>query len=82
MPIKADYTWTEKKDTVKVVIPLKGVSASKVDVFGRSLHTYCMTSSFLIRFLLMRSVCVDIEGQLLAIHSGHRSIQGGRFRET
>lgn len=34
MPIKADYTWTEKKDTVKVVIPLKGVSANKVDVLG------------------------------------------------
>jgi hypothetical protein len=34
MPLKGEYTWSEKKDQVKLVIPLKGVSASKVDIFG------------------------------------------------
>jgi hypothetical protein len=34
MPIKAEYSWTEKKDTLKVIIPLKGVSVNKVDVLG------------------------------------------------
>lgn len=34
MPITASYTWSEKKDTVKVLIPLKGVSAAKADVSG------------------------------------------------
>ncbi len=35
MPLKGDFSWSEKKDQVKVLIPLKGVSASKVDIFGK-----------------------------------------------
>jgi hypothetical protein len=34
MPLIGEYTWTEKKDLLKVHIPLKGVSISKVDIFG------------------------------------------------
>jgi dyslexia susceptibility 1 candidate gene 1 protein len=33
MPITGKYTWSEKKDTIKVIIPLKGVSISSVDIF-------------------------------------------------
>lgn len=33
MPITGIYTWSEKKDTIKVIIPLKGVSISSVDIF-------------------------------------------------
>ena len=32
MPIIALYTWSEKRDTIKVLVPLKGVSAAKADV--------------------------------------------------
>ncbi len=35
MPLKGEYSWTEKRDQIKVIIPLKGVSASKVDIFGK-----------------------------------------------
>ena len=33
MPISGEYTWSETNDTIEVVIPLKGVSPKKVDVF-------------------------------------------------
>jgi hypothetical protein len=42
MPIKGNYTWTEKKDSLKIAIPLKGVSPNKVDIFGKfCFHTPC-----------------------------------------
>ena len=33
MPIKGEYTWTEKSDCLVVRVPLKGVSPKKVDIF-------------------------------------------------
>ena len=36
--IKADFSWLEKKDTLKVSVPLKGVSASKADILGMFEH--------------------------------------------
>ena len=33
MPLSEEYTWSETNDTIEVVIPLKGVSSKKVDVF-------------------------------------------------
>eukprot|EP01038_Epipyxis_sp_PR26KG_P012244 gene12244-16410_t len=33
MPIIGDYTWNQKKDQVKLLVPLKGVSIAKVDIF-------------------------------------------------
>jgi len=33
MPLEGTYVWTEKKDLLKINIPLKGVSLSKVDIF-------------------------------------------------
>ncbi|KAL7476093.1 hypothetical protein ACHAW6_001974 [Cyclotella cf. meneghiniana] len=33
MPITGEYTWEETDDHIKVLIPLKGVSPTKVDVF-------------------------------------------------
>ena len=35
MPISAQYTWKDKKDTIKVLIPTKGVSPSKIDIYGK-----------------------------------------------
>jgi hypothetical protein len=35
MPISAQYTWNEKKELIKVCIPLKGISPAKVDIIGR-----------------------------------------------
>lgn len=34
MPITPDYAWAESDATVRVEVPLKGQSKSKVDVFG------------------------------------------------
>ena len=33
MPLQGSYTWTEKRDSLKVILPLKGVNPSKVDIF-------------------------------------------------
>jgi hypothetical protein len=41
MPLKGEYTWTEKKDQLKISIPLKGVAPSKVDIFGNFLCFFC-----------------------------------------
>lgn len=37
MPLRAEYSWTEKLDQLILVVPLKGVSAKKVDIFGETL---------------------------------------------
>ena len=36
MPLVGIYTWTEKKDLIKVTVPLKGASPNKVDIFVTS----------------------------------------------
>ena len=39
MVLKGEDQWTEKRDQVKVSIPLKGVAPSKVDIFGKNTTT-------------------------------------------
>jgi hypothetical protein len=34
MPLIAEYSWKEKESHIKVSIPTKGVSSSKIDIFG------------------------------------------------
>lgn len=36
MPIQAEYTWSERLDQIRFQIPLKGISAKKVDVEGKT----------------------------------------------
>ena len=50
MPLKGVYTWQDKKDSIKVSIPLKGASPSTVDIFGIFIllsYKTTMKSSFL-----------------------------------
>jgi dyslexia susceptibility 1 candidate gene 1 protein len=37
MPVSGEYTWSESEGCIEVSIPLKGVSAKKVDVFTTSM---------------------------------------------
>lgn len=48
MPISGEYTWTETIDAINVLIPLKGVSPKKVDVFTASTILKVAYSPFLI----------------------------------
>ena len=50
MPITANYTWTEKKDTIKVAVPLKGVSANKADVLGMFIFHYFFNLTYSLLF--------------------------------
>lgn len=36
MPINGKYTWVDKKDQIRISVPLKGVAPSKVDIFVTS----------------------------------------------
>lgn len=36
MPLSATFTWTETKDVVNIIVPLKTASRSSVDIFGAS----------------------------------------------
>lgn len=35
MPIKAEFNWSQKENEILIIIPLKNVSANKVDVFSK-----------------------------------------------
>lgn len=48
MPVSGEYTWTDKNDRIEVAIPLKGVSAKKVDVFTASTILKVSYSPFLL----------------------------------
>jgi hypothetical protein len=50
MPIKGEYSCTEQKDQLKLVIPLKGVSPSKIDIFGKVL--------FQVVFVFFKLICL------------------------
>lgn len=60
MPIKADYTWNEKKDSVKILIPLKGVSPAKVDILGKFIIYY----SYLMYLMLF----IIVSGRTLKVN--------------
>lgn len=49
MPLQGEYSWSEKKDSLKVSVALKGVSASKVDISGMKFepsHDYLLYTLF------------------------------------
>ena len=56
MPITGDYTWTEGKETIKVTIPLKGVSPKIVDIFVTSSTLKVNYSPFIIDIVLAFSI--------------------------
>lgn len=59
MPITGDYTWSETNDKVEVLIPLKGVSPKKVDVFSASNILKVAFPPFLIDLNLFAEIEVD-----------------------
>mmetsp|Transcript_7589 Transcript_7589/g.12782 ORF Transcript_7589/g.12782 Transcript_7589/m.12782 type:complete len:815 (-) Transcript_7589:130-2574(-) len=56
MPIKAAYTWSEKKDTIKVLVPLKGVSASKADIIVSSSTLKVNFAPYLLDLVLLKEI--------------------------
>ena len=52
MPLLGEYEWTEKKDQIKVSIPLHGASPSSVDVFVTSSVLKVNYSPYLIEMVL------------------------------
>ena len=35
MPLSGTYEWSQKNDLLKIKVPLKGISPSKVDIQGK-----------------------------------------------
>ena len=64
MPIAGSYEWSQKKEQVKIKLPLKGVSPTKVDILG--IYTYLT----LIKQITLRSYQLYIESKLLSILFG------------
>jgi dyslexia susceptibility 1 candidate gene 1 protein len=56
MPIVAEYSWSEKKDQVNVSLPLKGVSASKVDILVSAHALKVNFSPYILDILLFDAV--------------------------
>lgn len=63
MPISANYSWSEKKDSIKLSIPLKGVSPTKVDIFGKNF--YLLSSMLVIYTLIHSNILIKYLNQLL-----------------
>lgn len=56
MPISAQYAWKDKKDTVKVLIPTKGVSPSKIDIYVTSSTLKVNMSPYLVDIVLAHPI--------------------------
>jgi dyslexia susceptibility 1 candidate gene 1 protein len=56
MPVTASYTWSEKKDSIKVLLPLKGVSANKVDILVSSATLKVNFAPFILDIVLLKEI--------------------------
>ncbi|KAJ1435635.1 hypothetical protein B484DRAFT_358996 [Ochromonadaceae sp. CCMP2298] len=56
MPIAASYTWSEKKESIKVLVPLKGVSASKADILVSSATLKVNFAPYLLDIVLLKEI--------------------------
>jgi len=56
MPLVGIYTWTEKKDSIKCSIPLKGISPSKVDIFVTSSTLKVNYSPYIVDIVLKHPI--------------------------
>lgn len=56
MPLTGLYTWTEKIDIVKIVIPLKGSSPKNVDIFVTSSTLKVNFSPYIVDILLFSTI--------------------------
>eukprot|EP01031_Cornospumella_fuschlensis_P026010 gene26010-31409_t len=56
MSVKADYSWVDKKDSIKISLPLKGISAKKVDIFVSARSLKVNFSPYLLDILLFDQV--------------------------
>lgn len=52
MPFIGLYTWTEKDDVIKIVIPLKGASPNKVDIYVTSSTLKVNFSPYIVEIIL------------------------------
>ena len=59
MPVSGEYTWSETSESIEVLIPLKGVSPKKVDVFTASTILKVSYSPFLLDLNLHAEIIVD-----------------------
>jgi len=56
MPLTGEYKWNESNDTMKISIPLKGVSTSKVDILVSELTLKVNYAPYLIDIVLLKEV--------------------------
>jgi CS domain len=56
MPITGSYTWSEKNDLIKIVIPLKGTPIKTVDIFVTSTTLKVNFSPYIVDIVLFSSV--------------------------
>jgi dyslexia susceptibility 1 candidate gene 1 protein len=56
MPIIGTYTWTEKKDLIKVIVPLKGTSPNKVDILVTSKTLKVNFSPYIVDIVLHSTI--------------------------
>lgn len=56
MPLIGVYTWSEKKDLIKVVVPLKGASPNKVDIYVTSSTLKVNFSPYIVNIVLRSDI--------------------------
>jgi dyslexia susceptibility 1 candidate gene 1 protein len=56
MPITGTYTWTEKKDLIKVIVPLKGTTPNKVDILVTSKTLKVNFSPYIVDLVLHSNI--------------------------
>ena len=56
MPLVGLYSWSEKSDLIKVIVPLKGASPNKVDIFVTSTTLKVNFSPYLVDIVLRHPV--------------------------
>eukprot|EP01039_Chlorochromonas_danica_P003779 gene3781-4129_t len=56
MPIQAEYTWSERLDQIRFQIPLKGISAKKVDVEVSGRHLKVNFDPYLLDIVLFGEI--------------------------
>ena len=59
MPLKGEYSWGQRKDQIRVTIPLKGTAPSKVDIFGKHVHINHDNYIFITYFLWINLIVTE-----------------------
>jgi len=56
MPLDADYTWRQTDDTLAIDVPLKGSSASSVDILATELLLKVSFGRYLLQLDLLHAI--------------------------